>query len=86
MQVSNNLREELKEKYNIFAENKQAVKDLNAANTELIKEIAEKYQVKSQEVRDAFKFAQKLEESGHDSLDAIVDIFENLKGDSSDND
>jgi len=71
--------DDLKQGYRIFKENKEAVKEINQSNKEIVDELAEKFQVKPKEIRDAFRFAKELEESGHDALDSIVDVFTNLQ-------
>lgn len=79
MQINENLRENLKEQYNAWAENKRNIKALNHANSELIKEVAGKLNVEKSEATAAFRFAFRLEEQGKDELDGIVDVFSTLR-------
>lgn len=78
MVVDDTMKDRLKQGYRIYSENKQAVKDLNDSVRDHIKELAEEFQVKSVEVRDAFKYMRKLEEDHHDALSSIVDVFESI--------
>ena len=62
-----------------WRENKEQVKALNHANSEMLKEVAKDFGVDKKQVSAAFKFRQKLEESGDDELSGIVDVFESMK-------
>lgn len=79
MTVDTNMKEELKQAYNNWAENRRAAKELNHSNSELLKSVAGQMGVNKSEVGSAFRFAFKAEENGHDELDSIVDIFETMR-------
>lgn len=81
MTIDTSIKEELKQAYNSWAENRRAAKELNHNNSELLKGVASRMGVNKSEVGSAFRFAFKAEENGHDELDSIVDIFETMKED-----
>lgn len=66
--------------YEVWKENKQRNKDNNAHSKSLIKDLAEKLEIKPSEISKAFAFVKSKEDHAEDGLDAIVAIYELLKG------
>lgn len=72
-------KEEFMEFFKAWLATKENVKALNAANRDMIKNLAEKYQIEKSAVAEAFNKYEKLFTKGKDTLEDVVDIFEAMK-------
>jgi hypothetical protein len=69
----------IKQVFTAYISRKNEIKELNTLNSEDIKDLANKIDVKGKEIRSAFRFLIELENEGESSLDEVVDLFEKVR-------
>ena len=67
-------KDQLKESFKQYLENKERIKDINELNKDIINSLKEILEVKPKEIRKAFSFLEEKQKENKDTLQEVVDI------------